>query len=272
MMHKNIDSIFSLQDKLALITGGASPLGIDAASILASVGCRLMITSRSLDKAKAAANMLSEKYGVEAWAFRLDHTSEESLLDVKTRLIEAQLVPDILINNAGGGSGSSVSDLFQRSFADILNTINTNLTGTLFCCKVFGSLMAEKGYGKIINIASIAGIVGRDRSIYADTGMLGQPVDYAAAKAGVIGLTRDLAAYLADKGILVNAISPGGFTSAKRPHPENFEQRYSSRTALKRMGRDEVDLKGAILYLASSASDYVTGQNIVVDGGFTIFK
>lgn len=271
-MHKDIEQLFSLQGRLALITGGASPLGIDAASILAAAGCRIMITSRELEKAKATATMLSENYGVEAWAFRLDHTSEESLLEVKARMMEAQLIPDILVNNAGGGSGNSVSDLFQRSFADISNTINTNLTGTLFCCKVFGALMTEKGYGKIINIASIAGIVGRDRRIYSDTGMLGQPVDYAAAKAGVIGLTRDLAAFMADKGILVNAISPGGFTSAKRPHPENFEQRYSDRTALKRMGRDGVDLKGAILYLASSASDYVTGQNIVVDGGFTIFK
>jgi NAD(P)-dependent dehydrogenase (short-subunit alcohol dehydrogenase family) len=271
-MHKDIENLFSLQGRTALITGGASPLGLDAASILAAAGCKLVISSRDLEKAKAAAKMLSEKYGVEAWAFRLDHTSEKSLLDVKARLMEAKLIPDILVNNAGGGSGQSVSDLFQRSFADISNTIDTNLTGTLFCCKVFGSLMAEKGYGKIINIASIAGIVGRDRRIYADTGMLGQPVDYAAAKAGVIGMTRDLAAYLADKGILVNAISPGGFTSAKRPHPENFEQRYSDRTALKRMGRDEMDLKGAILYLASPASDYVTGQNIVVDGGFTIFK
>ena len=118
-MHKDIDHIFSLQGKLALITGGASPLGIDAASILAAAGCSIMITSRDLEKAKAAAAMLSENYGVEAWAFRLDHTSEESLLEVKARMMEAQLIPDILVNNAGGGSGNSVSDLFQRSFADI---------------------------------------------------------------------------------------------------------------------------------------------------------
>ena len=132
--------------------------------------------------------------------------------------------------------------------------------------------MIEQKAGKIINIASIAGIVGRDRRMYQRTGLRQQPVDYAAAKAAVIGMTRDLAAVFAPYGVLVNAISPGGFHGPDRPLPEEFAKAYSDRTPLGRMGRDGIDLKGAALFLASAASDYVTGQNLVVDGGFTIWQ
>jgi len=126
--------------------------------------------------------------------------------------------------------------------------------------------MAQQGSGKIINLGSIAGLVGRDRSIYRRNDMNEQPVDYAAAKAGVIGMTRDLAAFLAPYGVYVNSISPGGF---ERGQPEGFIEDYGERTPLGRMGRDGIDIKGAALFLASSASDYVAGENLVVDGGFS---
>ena len=150
---------------------------------------------------------------------------------------------------------------------DIAALIETNLTGMIYCCREFGRAMADRHTGKIINLASVAGVVGRDRRIYQRSGMNGQPVDYAASKAGVIGLTRDLAAMLAPLGVHVNSISPGGFA---RGQPETFIDNYSDRTPLGRMGRDGIDLKGAILFLAAPASDYVTGHNLVVDGGFSI--
>ena len=128
--------------------------------------------------------------------------------------------------------------------------------------------MTEQRSGKIINIASIAGLLGRDRKMYERNHMLGQPVDYAGAKAGVIGMTKDLAALMAPQGVYVNVISPGGFN---RDLSDGFVQDFSERTALGRMGRDGIDLKGAILFLASAASDYVVGQNLVVDGGFEIW-
>ena len=129
--------------------------------------------------------------------------------------------------------------------------------------------MSPRRAGKIINIASMAGLIGRDRRMYARNGMKGQPIDYAAAKAGVIGMTKDLAGLLSPMGICVNSISPGGF---QRPdHPEGFVRDYSDRTPLGRMGRDGLDLKGAALFLASPASDYVTGHNLVVDGGFSLW-
>ena len=115
--------------------------------------------------------------------------------------------------------------------------------------------MAEQGSGSIINIASIAGLVGRDRRMYQHSGLGQQPLDYAAAKAGVIGLTMDAAAYLAPMGVRVNAISPGGF---ERGQPQAFIDAYSDATALGRMGRDGMDLKGAVRFLASPAADYIS--------------
>jgi NAD(P)-dependent dehydrogenase (short-subunit alcohol dehydrogenase family) len=177
---------------------------------------------------------------------------------------------DILINNAGGGSGASEGNLFNRAPEDIVNLITVNLTGALFCCQEVGRVMADQGYGKIINLGSIAGFVGRDRRMYRQNDKMEQPVDYAAAKAGVIGMTKDLAAFMAPYGVYVNCISPGGFDSGELP--EGFVKAYSEATALGRMGRMGTDIKGAALFLASAASDYVTGHNLVLDGGFSLWK
>ena len=201
-------------------------------------------------------------------ALELDHTVASQVTDVVRRATEWKGHIDILINNAGGGSGMRPGNLFLREPEEIAALVDVNLTGALYCCREVGRMMAEHGSGKIINIASIAGLVGRDRRMYDRSGMNGQPIEYAAAKAGVVGMTRDLAGFLSPKGVHVNAISPGGFA---RKLPEQFVKDYSDRTPLGRMGRDGVDLKGAILFLASPASDYVTGHNLVVDGGFSIW-
>ncbi len=119
-----------------------------------------------------------------------------------------------------------------------------------------------------MNIASIAGVVGRDRRVYPKT-MAPQSVSYASAKSGVIGFSRDLAAYLGPYGIRVNTISPGGF---QRNQPRSFTEAYSKKVPLGRMGQDGVDIKGAVLFLASEASSYVTGHNLIVDGGFTAWQ
>jgi NAD(P)-dependent dehydrogenase (short-subunit alcohol dehydrogenase family) len=177
----------------------------------------------------------------------------------------------VLVNNAGGGSGASEAHLFRRSPEAVEEMIRTNLTGVLFCCREAGKIMAEQGHGKIISIASIAGLVGRDRRMYDRSAMNGQPVDYAAAKAGVVGMTRDLAAVLAPHGVCVNSISPGGFEKPGEL-PDSFVKDYADETMLGRWGRMGFDIKGAALFLASAASDYVTGHNLVVDGGFSVFK
>lgn len=268
-MHERITTMFDLTDKVSLIIGGARDLGLDMARTLAAAGSHLAITSTSIARAKKTAESLKADYAVDVLALELDHTDPDAVARIANDAAKWKGHIDILINNAGGGSGAGKCRLLERSPKDIADLIDKNLIGTMYCCQAVGKIMAEQGHGKIINIASMAGLIGRDRRMYDRSDMQGQPIDYAAAKAGVIGMTRDLAAYLAPMGVYVNAISPGGF---RRKLPESFVADYSDRTPLGRMGIDGVDLNGAALFLASAASDYVTGHNLVVDGGFSIWQ
>lgn len=261
--------LFRIEGRVALVTGGARHLGHDMATALAEAGADVIVTSRDLEQARAAALGLAQTHGVRALGLALDQRDFASVQAMAATALAWTGRVDILVNNAGGTPGKGPRPLFERDPDEIRALIELNLTGLIYCCREIGRAMAEQGRGKIINIASIAGMVGRDRRLYERHAMGGQPVDYAAAKAGVIGLTRDLAGYLSPKGVHVNAISPGGFN---RNLPEGFVHDYSAATPLGRMGIDGLDLKGAVLFLASAASDYITGQNLVVDGGFTGWK
>ena len=264
-----ITELHNLQGKVALITGGSRHLGFDAADALAEMGCNLILTSRKQENSTIAAETLRKRHHIQVLPLALDICNHEMVVEVikKAKLWKGKL--DILVNNAGGSSGTGSNHLFDRKPEDIKELIMTNLVGTLYCCKEAGRIMVNQGSGKIINIASMAGMIGRDRRIYDQNNMKGQPIDYAAAKAGIIGMTKDLAGLLSPQGVYVNAISPGGF--GPRDLPLGFVNDYNEKTPLGRMGHDEKDLKGAILFLASKASDYVTGHNLVVDGGFTIW-
>lgn len=269
-MKTSIMEIFKLDGKVALIVGGAHHLGYDIATAFAEAGSDLIITSRSLSSATQSAAALSGAFNVEVLPMELDHRQHDAVANVIDRAKAWKGRIDILVNNAGGGSGKSHAHILKRDPSEVENLIATNLTGVLHCCQAVGRIMCAQRQGKIISIASIAALVGRDRRIYERNGLNGQPIDYAAAKAGVLGMTRDLAAVLSPWGICVNAISPGGFE--RDDMPRGFVRDYSDRTPLGRMGRDGVDIKGAALFLASSASDYVTGHNLVVDGGFSLWR
>lgn len=269
-MHEEINQLFNLSGKVALITGGARHLGFDAASVLAAAGCDVVITSRDLESAENSAKKLAETYNIETLGLKLNQTEFDSVAETVNNIVEKFGKIDILINNAGGTPKSNASKLVERDPKIISELIELNLTSVLYVCREVSKVMIEQKSGKIINIASIAGMIGRDRRIYERNNLLGQPVDYAAAKAGIIGATRDLAAYLAPFGINVNAISPGGFERADMA--KGFVKDYSNLTPLGRMGRDGIDLKGAILFLSAPASDYITGQNLAVDGGFTVCR
>ncbi|MCC6490320.1 MAG: SDR family oxidoreductase [Candidatus Hydrogenedentes bacterium] len=262
--------LFRLDGKVAAVIGGARNLGYDMAEALADSGCDVMLTSRFADHAEEAAARLSARCDRQMLGEGLDvrRYGDVEALAAKVRSWKGHV--DILINNAGGTPPGTPGPLFDRSPEDIEALIALNLTGAIFCCKAFGRLMAEQGYGKIINISSIAALVGRDRRMYQRNGMAGQAVDYAAAKAGVLGMTRDLAALLAPMGVRVNAIAPGGF--GPRDLPQGFVESYSERTPLGHMGRDGLDLKGAAVFLSSPASDYISGHTLVVDGGFSIWQ
>jgi NAD(P)-dependent dehydrogenase (short-subunit alcohol dehydrogenase family) len=265
-----ITELFNLKDKVAIVTGGHAWLGYDMACALASAGCHIVITSRTIDHAEKAAENIRSEFGVDPLALVMDQCDHEQVQVMAEKAHKWKGHIDVLINNAGGGSGAVEGDFFKRPPEAVVSLITTNLIGALFCCQKVGRYMADQGFGKIINIGSIAGIVGRDRDMYRNNNKMEQSIDYAASKAGVIGMTRDLAAFMARYGVYVNCISPGGFD--KGDLPEGFVDAYGDITVLGRMGKIGMDIKGAALYLASPASDYVTGHNLVVDGGFSISK
>ena len=262
---------FNLDGKVALVTGGAKNLGLDMAIALGEAGADLVVTSRDLKSAELGAEKIRTATNRNILPLAYDQAKYEAVEQLAKQAHDWQGRVDILVNNAGiAGGAAGPGRLLSRSPEAISKVIHVNLTGLLYCCKAVGKVMVEQGGGKIINIASIAGLVGRDRRMYDRHKMVGQPVDYAASKGGVILATHDLAAYFAPKKVLVNCISPGGFS---RDLPAGFEKDYCERTPLGRMGIDgSNDLKGAVLFLASSAADYITGQNIVVDGGFSIWQ
>lgn len=240
------------------------------ADALAAAGSHVIVTSRTFDRARAAADRLQQVHGTDALGLELDQRDIRSVEQFARAAHAWRGRLDILVNNAGGGSGATPGDLFARDPAQIVDMIGTNLTGVILVCREVGRIMAQQRRGKIINVASVAGLVGRHRGIYRRNGVNEQPVDYAAAKAGVIGLTRDLAAFLGEHEIQVNAISPGGFDQGTLPPA--FVNDYGALTLQGRMGRMGEDIKGALLFLASSAADHITGHNLVVDGGFSCSK
>ena len=258
---------FSLAGKRALVTGGCQNFGLEIAVGLAQAGAKVIITSRDQDKAVQRAAELSGQLNAEIVGMPMDLCSESSIVGLFDRVRDAFGALDVLVNNAGGHSPKACGYLEKETLESWNAFMVPNLTGTFLATREYARLMMARRSGCIINIASISSLVGRDRSVYVPP-MIPNPVAYTAAKAGLIGLTYDTAAYLGDYGIRVNCISPGGF---ERAQPQAFVDAYSGRTMLKRMGQ-RGDLKGAVVFLASEAAAYVTGHNLVVDGGFTRFK
>jgi NAD(P)-dependent dehydrogenase (short-subunit alcohol dehydrogenase family) len=265
-----ISEMFDLRGQVAVITGGARNLGFDMADLLAEAGCAVAITSRKIEPSEAAAAKLRANRGRDVLPLAVNVADPAQVKALAEKVLAWKGRVDILVNNSGGSPGAGAS-LFERKPEEIQELISVNLLGTFYCAQEFGRAMVRQGRGKIINIASIAALLGRDRRMYQRLQMRGQPADYTAAKAGIVGLTRDLAAVLSPQGVHVNCISPGGF-ARDGMNPE-FIKAYSDRTPMGRMGREgSPDLRGALLFLASAASDYVTGHNLVVDGGFTIWQ
>jgi NAD(P)-dependent dehydrogenase (short-subunit alcohol dehydrogenase family) len=266
----NVMELFRLDGRVGLVTGGARNLGFDMALALAEAGADVCITSRDLSSAEKSAETIAKQTGRKVLPLKLDVTDEAQVACAVEACLREFGKIDILVNNAGNViSKPETAQIENRPLDEWLNTINVNLTGTFLCSKhVVAKAMIPARRGNIINIGSIAGIIGRDRRVYEGTDMGGSTVDYEAAKGGVIAMTRDMAVYLARYNIRVNCISPGGFF---RNQPEPFVKAYSSATPMGRMGIDGLEMKGPVVFLASDASSYVTGHNLVVDGGFTVW-
>ena len=261
------EQAFPLAGKRAMVTGGCQNFGLEIVTGLAQAGAKIIITSRDQDKAVQRAAELSGQLNAEIVGMPMDLCREPSIIGLFDRVKEEFGTLDILVNNAGGHSPKACGYLERETLESWNAFIEPNLTGTFLTTREYARLMMARRSGCIINIASISSLVGRDRSVYPPP-MIPNPVAYTAAKAGLIGLTYDTAAYLGDYGIRVNCISPGGF---ERTQPQAFIDAYSSRTMLKRMGQNG-DLKGVVVFLASEAASYITGHNLVVDGGFTRYK
>lgn len=264
----NVCELFNLDGKVAIVTGGAKGLGYYMALALAEEGADIVITSRKLDDAEVSAKNLQASTGRKVLPVRLDVTVELEVKNLVDNVFSEFGHIDILVNNAGNLiSNPDTAPFEKRPLKLWQEVINVNLTGVFLCSKhVVAKAMKPNRSGNIINIGSITGIIGKDRRMYEGTDMGGSTLDYHAAKGGVISMTRDMAVYLASYGIRVNCLSPGVFW---RNQHEKFVKYYCNIIPMGRMGDEKKELKGAIVFLASEASSYITGHNLVVDGGLT---
>jgi len=267
-------SAFSLDGKIAVVTGGLGLLGRQHGLALAEAGAHVAVADLDRGAAEQFACDLTKRFGQHARGYHVDITEAEAVASLRDE-VERTLGPiDVLVNNAAiddkalPGTGDETS-AFERYPLDRWKAmLETNVTGTFLCCQIIGRGMADRAVGSIINIASTYGIVAPDQALYRDAdgsqSFFKGPA-YPTTKSAVIGLTRFLAAYWGPRGVRVNALSPGGVENGHEPA---FVARYCARTPLGRMATP-TDYQGALVFLASDASSYMTGANLVVDGGWT---
>lgn len=258
--------MFDLTGKVAIITGGAGKLGMEYAEILSGAGACVVIADINGKLAREKAEYIAKKNRIEALGIQVDISDKKSVERMVEETIKKFKKIDILINNAAIQTKNFFACFEDYPLEDWEKVISVNLTGTFLCSQAAGREMLKQGGGVIVNIASIYGIVAPDKRIYGNSG-INTPAVYSASKAGIIGLTKYLAAYWADKNIRVNSITPGGVFDNQDPE---FVRKYSNRTPMGRMANKK-ELRGAILYLVSDASSYVTGHNLIVDGGLSIW-
>ncbi|MAS82498.1 MAG: short-chain dehydrogenase [Legionellales bacterium] len=267
-------NLFDLDGKTAIITGGAGILGQGFCQLLAEYGANVAIVDIDLDMAEKVAEKISKNIPAKKLLpLACDISDYESINNMLGKVIDRFNAVHILHNNAATKTEDYES--FFESFEDYKietwrEVMRVNIDGMFLTSQVVGKKMIEQECGgSIINTASIYGVVGPDHRIYNDSEYLGvsinTPAVYSTSKAAVIGFTKHMATYWARHNIRVNALTPGGIESGQN---QNFKNNYSDRVPLGRMGKIN-ELDGALLYLASDASSYVTGQNIIVDGGLT---
>ena len=277
----NLPKKYNLFNKTALITGAAGLLGKMHAEALLEIGASVVLTDSNVDILKNVKNELERNsYYGRIYYFLMDVTSENNIKKVSNKLLKENIRIDILINNAAiNPKASSLKDNISTTRLENFSIkrweleLAVGLTGSFLCSKIFGGLMAEddKG-GIIINIASDLSVIAPDQRIYRQKDLETKsqpvkPVTYSVIKSGLIGLTRYLATYWPDKGIRSNALSPGGVYNNQ---DKEFVQNLSKLIPMGRMAKVD-EYKGAIQFLCSDASSYMNGQNIIIDGGRSIW-
>lgn len=277
---QSVRAQFDLTDRVAVITGGGGLLGVHHAEAIAEMGGRPVLVDLDGDRAQAVADQLAERHGVQALGLAADITMGDAVAEMVRKIMQRFGHIDILINNAArnpkqerldADSGAS-SRLEHFSVADWNLDMAVGLTGAFLCSRQIGIEMARQGRGVILNIASDLGVIAPDQRIYRRAGVPDdrqpvKPVSYSVVKHGLIGLTRYLATYWADQGVRVNALSPGGVYTGQE---EGFVKRLTDLIPLGRMAHEE-EYKAAVVFLVSDASSYMTGANLMMDGGRTVW-
>jgi NAD(P)-dependent dehydrogenase (short-subunit alcohol dehydrogenase family) len=275
-----VKELFDLSGRVAVITGGAGLLGTRHAEIIAAAGGCPVLVDLAQAKPEAVAADIGKKFKVSAMGFVADITQPADVETIRKEVLSRFGRVDILINNAANnpkveagdsGSSSKAWSRLENFPLEVWNDdLRVGLTGAFLCSRIFGAEMAKRGKGVILNIASDLALISPDQRLYRQPGVAEdqqpvKPVTYSVVKTGLIGLTRYLATYWASAGVRVNAISPGGVFNNQ---PEAFLTELYQRIPLGRMA-DADEYQGAILFLCSDASSYMTGTNLVVDGGRT---
>ena len=250
--------LFDLGGRSALVTGGGKGLGRAMAQALAEAGAKVAVASREEEACKAAAREIMETTGREAVAGILDVSDRGSVDALVKKVAGVFGTIDILVNNSGATWGAPFEEMPLDKWEKV---IRVNLTGTFLMCQAVVPMMKSKGWGRIINVASVAGLAASPEFMHA--------AGYSASKGGIVALTKELAVKLAKQGIVVNAVAPGFFPSRmSRVLIERYGEQISRGVPMGRVGGED-DLKGVTVFLASEAARYVTGQVIPVDGGAT---
>lgn len=261
-----------LHGKVIAIIGSTGILGTEYVNILASEGATVVIGDTNFAKCSEYAVDINKKYQTNALPLEIDLFKKESIKTFFDEIIKNFGILDVLINNA-----QVKPDGFYNSFENytkktLMRVLEGNTVGMAISCQEACKIFLKQGYGNIINVASIYGISGADQrlydgveNIYKPGEPFSSPISYAISKAGVVNMTKYLASYYREKGIRVNCLIPGGVFDN---HDNHFYKNYSSRTLLGRMANKD-EYNGAILFLASDASNYMTGANLVIDGGWT---
>ena len=279
-MGKNTLDSFRLDGQLVVITGGAGLLGRKHAEAILDAGGTPILIDVNSEKLRDVERDLKSRYDRSVGTDRVDITNETAVLEAKKKIESDWKKPvSVLINNAAidpkldsARSDKVMSRLENFPIEQWYTEIGVGLTGSLICAKVFGTQMAKNGKGVILNIASDLGVVAPDQRLYqtpgiADDSQNVKPVTYSVIKHGLIGLTKYLATYWADRGVRTNAFAPGGVFNN---HPDEFVQKISNLIPMKRMA-DKDEYKAAVLFLCSDASSYMNGATLVMDGGRSIW-
>lgn len=265
--HRDVADLARLDGRVAVITGGAGHIGSTIADALAEQGAKVVIADLDLRRCEEVAGMIAERRDEHVTAVAVDLTDEADTRAVASRVVDSAGRIDVLVHAAALVSAEPLpgwTTPFEEQGVDVWRrALEVNLTAVFVLTQACTPALRASGHGSVVTIGSTYGLVGPDWRIYDGTEM-GNAAGYAASKGGVVQLTRWMATTLAPS-IRVNCLTPGGVL---RGHPESFREAYEARTPLGRMATEE-DYKGAAIFLASDLSNYVTGQNLIVDGGWT---